>query len=75
MKTKNYTHNGIEFGYSPPHRKWAFRFNGNTFLAPCVGNGVNTARKVATQIAGALKRSGEIDNLARRHIANITSQN
>lgn len=72
---KTYIHNGITFGYSPPNRKWAFQFGGNTFLAPCQRGGIETATRVAKQIDGALKRSGQLDNLARRQIANITGLN
>lgn len=69
-----YEQNGVEFGYNPKFRKWSFQAGTVSFLTPVKG-GVNTARKVATQVQHAAKRTNGkgMDNFARMNIGNILS--
>lgn len=58
--------NQIVFGYSLQSKKWEFKAGNKTYLVAC--KGAENAKKVANIIGGALKRKGEMDNLARANI-------
>ena len=70
---KNYSVSGVNFNYSRVTRKWEFNFQGvsgaNTLLVPAGGK--DKAHKVASIVAGAVKRSGGMDGLARANIARV----
>ena len=76
MKAKSYTlplsdGQTLTYGFRPAFRKWEFRHGNNSFLCGC--HGQEQGHKVARIISGSVKRSGSIDNLARKNISQLTS--
>lgn len=59
----------ITYGYKRAYRKWEFVTPDRTVLIAC--KGADVAHKVASVLAGAIKRSGKIDNLARNNVDRI----
>lgn len=74
MKTKIYTNGEVVYGYSLNSKKWEFKVESValTFLTPCPGRG-EMAAKIANVIRGAIKRCGQLDNLARKNIAQLVA--
>jgi len=67
--TKTYTHENLTYGAKGPH--WSFAAPNYFYSTPDMPGGAQTAHKVARVIAGSLKRSGDMDNLARANVAAI----
>ena len=69
-----YSEKGIDFNYSRACKTWEFKYakgeQVNTVLVPA--NGKEKAFKIASIIAGSLKRCQEIDGLCRANIARLT---
>lgn len=66
---KLYTHETVTYGSSG--RNWVFKAPGYELKTAFKG-GAETAHKVARIVAGAVKRSGEMDNLGRANIYTVT---
>lgn len=73
---KTYTHEFVSFGFKLAFRKWSFEAGPFTYLAECPG-GITTARKLASVICGALKRTkgNGLDELGRAGIRRLTTAN
>ena len=61
----------LTYGYSIQFRKWIYRAGTHTLLVKVKGN--EKGHKIARILAGSLKRSGTVDNMARANIAKITA--
>lgn len=57
----------LDYGYKLQNKKWNFAFGTDTILVACKGQ--IQAHKVANIIAGAVKRTGGMDGLARKNIS------
>ena len=68
---KQYSIGNIQYGFSLQSRKWEFKSGNFTFLCTCP-KGKETADKVANVVNGAMKRSGEMDGLARANVKSLT---
>ena len=60
----------VAYNYSLKSKKWEFKFDQTTLLVKMSG-GQKKAQKVANVIAGAIKRVGRLDNLARANVDKI----
>lgn len=66
---KTYQNNGVIYKYSVISKGWEFNIPAINYTLICHFNGgVFIADKVANIILGSLKRTGQIDNLARHNI-------
>lgn len=61
----------LSYGYRVEFRKWEFKTPGVDLLIACRGQ--ETAHKVAKACAGAIKRCGHVDGLARATINRLTA--
>ncbi len=62
----------IDYSFSRTFRKWKFSLpNGVEYITRC--GGAEQADKAASILAGAFKRGGKVDNLARAGIERLTS--
>jgi hypothetical protein len=79
MPNKIYTKNGIEYGFKPTFKKWEFkgtRANGESFTLLENANGIERANKIASAVAGSIKRvfagaEHSLDAMARGTIKKI----
>lgn len=71
---KTYKHGEVEYGYSKSFRKWLFKNGDLSVVQKC--EGFEQASKVASVVAGALKRNHKngavLDGMARAQISRIT---
>ena len=67
----SYNEKGIDFNYSRACKTWEFKYGGNTFLTQAGGK--EKAKKIASIIAGSLKRCQGIDGLCRVNIVRLTA--
>jgi hypothetical protein len=67
----------LTYGYNVRYAKWEYHWNdpangSQTLLVKCKSG---QAHKVANVLLGSFKRSGCLDNLARKNISQITGNN
>ena len=69
ITTLKHTIEKVTFGYSFVFRKWVFKVGETKFLVKCHGR--EQGEKVARILNESIKRSGNIDNLARANINQV----
>lgn len=74
MNIKQYTNKdgSVTYTYSLQAKKWEFKIPAinTTFLTPVPTRAIGAA-KIANILAGSVKRSNAVDNLARANIARL----
>lgn len=77
--SKTYSKNGVEYGFSPVHKKWVFKSkfaDGRDYMYLECANGIEKASKIASAVSASLKRnfadaSNGLDALAKGTIKKI----
>ena len=77
--SKTYQKNGIEYSFVPSSKKWHFRgkfADGRDYVLIEAANGIEKANKIASSVAGSLKRAFAgcetgLDNMAKGQIRKI----
>jgi hypothetical protein len=66
---KKYQYQNVTYGARG--RKWNFVTDKYSYTTPTMPKGKETADKIARIIAGAVKRTGQMDNLGRANMQQI----